>query len=92
VRVTRVAPAFVGLRVPESAGARDRTLRLRLASTLPGSLAVSGGGVRKRTVAVGIKTSTVVVRVTPGTGLLTLRLALTAGGRTTRATATVSRS
>jgi hypothetical protein len=80
LRIQRVAPFFTSL----SAGTFGRGIRLRVGSSLPGRLVVSGPGLRRASARVRPNERTVRVRFR-GTrrDSYTLRLRLKAGGRTT---------
>ena len=78
VTVRGERPQFLTLDAPASLGARARSFRLRVASSAPGTLTVA-----RRSFRVGRRVRTVKIPVKPGSGPLTLRLRLSAGGSAT---------
>ena len=85
VRVQAVAPLFLALDPPRAARRRGGRLSVRVASSLPARLRVTGARVRPSRFSVGARRRAVPVRYRAGRAPLVLRLALTADGKTTRA-------
>ena len=79
VRVRPVRPQLLGLRVPGRISPRARSLRLRVRTTVPAALRVSGTGRRSRAVKVSRAARRVTVKVKRGRRDLRLRLTVKAG-------------
>ena len=86
IRVIAAAPQFLRLDAPSRLSPTTRRVQLRIASTLPATLRAGG---RRFRVTRRAKQTT--LRVRPAATPLSLRLALTAGGRTTRMRVVVPR-
>jgi hypothetical protein len=92
VNLTEARPLFLTLTAPASAKRRARSLRLRLASSVPATLSVNGAGGRAQRFAVGRKTRRLTLRIPRNSRkTLTLRLTLRAGKQTSTRTITVRR-
>lgn len=81
VVVAPAAPSFTVLGAPRRVAPAARLVRVRVATSLPARLVVRGG-VRRTVARVGPRARTVTVRIPRATGILRLRLAATADGRT----------
>ena len=91
VRLAAARPVLIELAAPDSLKRKARTLKLRVASTLPAKLKVGGTGGRAQSFAVGHRTRQIAVRISPGSKDLDLRLQLKAGKRTSTRTLSVER-
>ena len=78
IRVVGTPPLFMGLQVPARISPRARAVTIRTGSTVTGTLRV---GAQRFTVTRRVRSYR--LRVKPGSGTLTLRLRLSAGGRAT---------
>ena len=85
IRFTAAPPLFLELDAPDSVGRKARSLRLRVASSVPAKLAVSGAGGTQR-FAVGRKERMLRVRIPRRSRSINLRFELKAGGRTSKRT------
>jgi hypothetical protein len=91
VTLSGARPFFLTLTAPKSVKRSARTLRMKLASSLPAKLTVRGGrGTQRFTV--GRRARTVTVRIPSGTKALKLRLTLSAGKLASSRTLAVIRS
>ena len=79
VKVVAQAPVLFAIHAPERVGRRAHSLALNLSSTLPGTLNVSGPGVRPTRATVGRRATTVHVAISPGRTALHLRLTVRRG-------------
>jgi hypothetical protein len=86
VRVSAVKPAFLVLQAPGSISRKARRVTIRAAASLPGTLSIGG-----RRFDIDRRTRRFRVPVRPGKSKLKLKLALKAGGGTTRAQLSVAR-
>lgn len=86
VTATAVTPAFLALSAPAKLSRSARTVRLRVASSIPAQLRVGG-----RRYAVGQVARTITVRVRPGSAPLKLGLRLAAGRLARVQTLTITR-
>jgi hypothetical protein len=86
VTVAPVKPSFLVLSTPKSVSRKARRIRVRAASSLPGTLTVRG-----RRFAIDRRTRRYSVRVKRGRKPLSLRLVLRGGGRRTVAKLTIPR-
>ena len=92
LRIQRVAPFFTSL-VASTYGRGAKAIRLRVGSSLPGRLTVTGAGLRRTRARVRPRERTVRVRIRGAAReSYTLRLALSAGGRRTAQQVTVARA
>jgi hypothetical protein len=91
VVITAARPVFLTLDTPRSAKRSARTIRLKVATSLPGRLVVRSARVGARRFKVGRRARTLTVRVARGTKVLRLRLVLTSGGKSTTATVSIRR-
>jgi hypothetical protein len=91
LKIVKVAPLFTTLEAGALTG-QARSLKLRVASTLPATLAVSGKGVKRESVELGTKPETVKVALDrKALDAYALKLKLKADGRTTRQQLAVAR-
>ncbi len=91
VRVVPVTPRLERIAAPARIGTRARRVVLRVASTVPATLTVTGRGVVRTRARVDRRTRRVIVAVRPGGRPLQLRLLLSSGGRAMRAEVGVER-
>jgi hypothetical protein len=78
VAITGARPLFLVLKAPATIKRKARSVRLKVASTLPGRLVVRGQRFK-----VSRKPRSLKVRIAPGSGRLTLRLRLASGHEAT---------
>ncbi len=81
VVLTAARPLFLTVSAPRSVKRAAGSMRLKLVSSLPATLAVRAAGLRTQRFAVGRKARTITVRIPRGAKPLNLRLSLTAGTR-----------
>ncbi len=74
-------PLFLTVSAPRSVKRAAGSMRLKLVSSLPATLAVRAAGLRTQRFTVGRKARTITVRIPRGAKPLNLRLSLTAGTR-----------
>jgi hypothetical protein len=91
VQLTAARPLFLTLTVPKAVKRTARSLRLKLASSLPAKLAVRGGR-GTQSFKVGRRARTLTVRIARGTKPLKLRLSLRAGKLVSSRSLSVARS
>ncbi len=84
-------PVFIVLSAPRSANRRARSLRLKVASSLPTTLVVRVPGLRAQRFKVGRGTRRLTVRIRRGHTTLQLKLSLGAGGLTRKVGIAVQR-
>jgi len=91
VRVAGARPALIVRGAPRAVAKNARRVRLRLASTVPARLRLSGKNVIRSRHKLGRRARRVTVRVRPGTADLVVRAVLRASGRRGKATITIPR-
>ncbi len=91
VRLTGARPLFLKLTAPKKVGRRARSLKVRVASSLPSRLTLTGGGGKAQRFAVGRHSRKLRVRVRRGSKPLRLRLKLRVGHATSVRTVVVRR-
>ncbi len=84
-------PVFIALAAPRSAKRKARSLRLKVASSLPVPLVVRVPGLRAQRFTVGRSTRRLTVRIRPGHTTLQLKLSLGAGALTRKVGIVVTR-
>ena len=91
VTLTGARPLFLKLKAPARVSRNARAVHVRVASTLPARLSVSGAGGRRQRFAVDRHTRTLTVRLRRGTRPLALRFSLRSGRATNAQTLTLAR-
>jgi hypothetical protein len=86
VYIDAVAPAFVGLQIPDAVDHREDELRLVLGSSVPGVVVIGD-----RSFPADIKPKQITVPIDPGKEEITLPLVLVAEGKTTTFIAHIKR-
>ena len=79
VKVVAQAPVLFAIHAPKRLSRRAHAFTLKLSSTLPGTLNVSGAGVRPTRATVGRRAKTVRIAVSQGRTALHLRLTVRRG-------------
>lgn len=91
VRLKAAAPRFLRVKVPTRLRRKARRLTIRLSSTIPATLRVSGKRVQRKRGRLSRRLKPVAVRVKRGSEELRVRLRLSAGGKKTIRTLRVAR-
>ena len=91
VRVKGDAPRFTSLTKPAKLAKGKRSLKLRLSSTIPAALTVSGSGVKKLHATVRPRPHSVTVKLRKKTGTVRLKLRLASGRKARTVTVTIPR-
>ncbi len=91
VRLKAAAPRFLRVKAPSKLGRRARRLSLRVSSTIPATLRISGKRVRQTRKRVTRRLRRITVRVRSGRKTLRVRVRLSAGGKSTSSVLRVAR-
>ena len=91
IEVRRSTPDFERLDVPRAITWRARRLNIRVAASAPAHLTITGRGITRRRIAVGIRSRRITLRIKPSERALMLNLHLTAERTATDVKVTVRR-